>query len=85
MTCTKSYGDTRALSGVSLGVGPGEMVGFVGSNGAGTARHVFARRRARRHRPDRERGRPCQATDHGVGVLFSSYQLELVERLCERW
>ncbi len=31
----KSYGDTRALSGVSLGVGPGEMVGFVGSNGAG--------------------------------------------------
>ena len=31
----KTYGATRALAGVSLRVGPGEMVGFVGSNGAG--------------------------------------------------
>ena len=31
----KSFGPTRALAGVSLQVGPGEMVGFVGANGAG--------------------------------------------------
>jgi ABC-2 type transport system ATP-binding protein len=31
----KSYGATRALDRVSLGVAPGEMVGFVGANGAG--------------------------------------------------
>ncbi|GAB2470283.1 ABC transporter ATP-binding protein [Jatrophihabitans fulvus] len=31
----KAYGSTKALSGVSLEVRPGEMVGFVGSNGAG--------------------------------------------------
>jgi ABC-2 type transport system ATP-binding protein len=31
----KTYGPTRALAGVSLQVGPGEMVGFVGANGAG--------------------------------------------------
>ncbi len=31
----KSYGTTRALNRVSLHVAPGEMVGFVGANGAG--------------------------------------------------
>jgi ABC-2 type transport system ATP-binding protein len=31
----KSYGDVRALDGISLTVRPGEMYGFVGSNGAG--------------------------------------------------
>jgi ABC-2 type transport system ATP-binding protein len=31
----KTYGATRALAGVSLRVRSGEMVGFVGSNGAG--------------------------------------------------
>ncbi len=31
----KAYGRTQALAGVSLQVGRGEMVGFVGSNGAG--------------------------------------------------
>jgi ABC-2 type transport system ATP-binding protein len=31
----KSYGTTRALAGVSLTVRPGELVGFVGANGAG--------------------------------------------------
>jgi ABC-2 type transport system ATP-binding protein len=31
----KTYGTTRALDGVSLQVAPGEMVGFVGANGAG--------------------------------------------------
>ncbi len=32
---TKNFGPTRALDGVSLTVRPGEMVGFVGANGAG--------------------------------------------------
>ncbi|MCW2527102.1 MAG: type transport system ATP-binding protein [Pseudonocardiales bacterium] len=32
---TKSYGETRALDGVSLQVRAGQMYGFVGSNGAG--------------------------------------------------
>ena len=31
----KSYGDVHALRGMSLTVGSGEIVGFVGSNGAG--------------------------------------------------
>ncbi|WP_375497482.1 ABC transporter ATP-binding protein [uncultured Jatrophihabitans sp.] len=32
---TKAYGTTTALAGVSLSLSPGEMVGFVGANGAG--------------------------------------------------
>ena len=32
---TKRFGDTLALDDVSLRVGPGEIVGFVGANGAG--------------------------------------------------
>jgi ABC-type uncharacterized transport system ATPase subunit len=32
---SKAYGPTQALDGVSLAVRPGEMVGFVGANGAG--------------------------------------------------
>ncbi len=30
-----SYGDTRAVDGISLDVGPGEIFGFIGPNGAG--------------------------------------------------
>jgi ABC-2 type transport system ATP-binding protein len=32
---TKSYGETRALDGVSVQVRAGQMYGFVGGNGAG--------------------------------------------------
>ncbi|HUG51691.1 MAG TPA: ATP-binding cassette domain-containing protein, partial [Terrimesophilobacter sp.] len=32
---TRSFGATRALSGVSFAVEPGRMTGFVGANGAG--------------------------------------------------
>jgi ribose transport system ATP-binding protein len=32
---TKSYGPTRALAGVDLDVGPGEVIGVIGHNGAG--------------------------------------------------
>jgi len=32
---TKFYGDTKAVDGVSLSVGAGEIFGFIGPNGAG--------------------------------------------------
>ena len=32
-----AYGELRALSGVSVRVGPGEIVALVGSNGAGSS------------------------------------------------
>ncbi|MFC7215171.1 ABC transporter ATP-binding protein [Saliphagus sp. GCM10025334] len=38
----KSYGETVALSGVSLTVDPGEVVGFIGPNGAGKTTLVRA-------------------------------------------
>ena len=30
-----SYGDTRAVDGISLDVGSGEILGYIGPNGAG--------------------------------------------------
>jgi ABC-2 type transport system ATP-binding protein len=38
----KSYGDVRALRGVSLAVGPGEVFGLIGPNGAGKTTLVRA-------------------------------------------
>jgi ABC-2 type transport system ATP-binding protein len=41
-TVRKSYGDVRALRGVSLSVGPGEVFGLIGPNGAGKTTLVRA-------------------------------------------
>jgi ABC-2 type transport system ATP-binding protein len=41
---TKSYGDVKALDGCTFGVGPGQMLGFLGPNGSGkttTMRAIF--------------------------------------------
>src|SRR5207248_8895318 len=32
---TKSYGDFKAVDGLSFAMGPGEVLGFLGPNGAG--------------------------------------------------
>src|SRR5437870_1109960 len=39
-----SFGSVRALAGVDLAIGPGELIGLVGHNGAGksTLMHVLA-------------------------------------------
>ncbi|PFG29879.1 monosaccharide ABC transporter ATP-binding protein (CUT2 family) [Paramicrobacterium agarici] len=46
----KSYGNTRALSGASLEIAPGEIVGLVGHNGAGKS--TMTRMLAGREQPD---------------------------------
>ncbi len=50
---TKRYGSTRALNGVDLAVGPGEILGLVGHNGAGKS--TLMRMLAGREQPDEGR------------------------------
>ena len=52
---TKSFGATRALEGVSLGVDSGEVRALIGENGAGKSTLMKVLSGA--HRPDSEIGR----------------------------
>ena len=51
---------------------------------AGSARPRRAVRRARPGRRRRDGGRASRAAEAGVPVIFSSHELELVERICDR-
>ena len=61
---TKSYGDFKAVDGLSFAMGPGEVLGFLGPNGAGktsTMRMILGLILAE------ERGEPLVEVDELLG------------------
>jgi ATP-binding cassette subfamily F protein uup len=69
---SKSYGPTRLLDGVSLGMAAGERIGVVGRNGAGKS--TLLRVLSRREEPDT--GRVTHSGGLRVGVLTQTDDLD---------
>ncbi len=73
----KSFGGTNVLSGVSLTVGPGEILGLVGENGAGKSTLVKCLLGI--HRPDsgtiRFLGRPLRPGENGIEGIPQEFNL----------
>lgn len=83
----KSFGAVRALTDVTLGLRPGEVLGLLGDNGAGKS--TIVRILSGLHRPDRGRllvdGEPTvlRSVDHArqLGVATVPQDLALVDQL----
>ena len=73
----KSFGGTRVLTGVSLTVAPGEILGLVGENGAGKSTLVKCLLGI--HRPDsgsiRFLGRPLRPGEAGIEGIPQEFNL----------
>ena len=73
----KSFGGTRVLTGVSLTVAPGEILGLVGENGAGKSTLVKCLLGI--HRPDsgtiRFLGRPLRSGETGIEGIPQEFNL----------
>lgn len=84
----KSYGDTRALQGISLTFQPGEFVVIIGPSGAGKSTFIRCINRMidpsagsitfDGQRVDQLKGRQLRSLRAGIGMIFQHYNL--VER-----
>jgi putative spermidine/putrescine transport system ATP-binding protein len=77
---TKSFGSARAVDGLSLEIGQGELVSLVGGSGCGkttTLRMIagFERPDAGEIRFDGRRVNDVPPRERGVGIVFQSYAL----------